>query len=235
MLCYNEKMKLVIVESPAKAKTIEKYLGAGYKVMSSVGHIRQIAKGNEAVDVAHDFRVTYEIEPSKQKLVAELRRAVAAADEVLLATDEDREGEAISWHLREVLGLPAKTKRITFHEITKTALEEALQHPRTVDQAMVESQQTRQTLIPNADGYAEYDAIIYEDRDFGSGGLSPDHYFTDNPDAGAVIISVNGFSDDISDIYGFMLEKDENGRYSVVLVKNPPKAENDSSTFSFSE
>ncbi|MCL2094781.1 type I DNA topoisomerase [Candidatus Saccharibacteria bacterium] len=139
-------MKLVIVESPAKAKTIEKYLGKEYKVMSSVGHIRQIAKGNAAVDVNKDFKVTYEIEPSKAKLVGELRAAVAKASEVLLATDEDREGEAISWHLTEVLGLPKNTKRITFNEITKTAIERALKNPRKVDMAMVSSQQTRQTL-----------------------------------------------------------------------------------------
>ncbi|MDR2063769.1 MAG: type I DNA topoisomerase [Candidatus Nomurabacteria bacterium] len=139
-------MKLVIVESPAKAKTIEKYLGKEYKVMSSVGHIRQIPKTKHAVDIENDFKTEYEIDPEKKKIISELKKAVKAADEVLLATDEDREGEAISWHLMEVLGLPKNTKRIVFHEITKPALETAVKNPRTVDTAMVESQQARQIL-----------------------------------------------------------------------------------------
>lgn len=139
-------MKLVIVESPAKAKTIEKYLGKEYKVMSSIGHIRQIPKTKNAVDVANNFKTEYEIDPEKRKIVSELKKAVQSADEVLLATDEDREGEAISWHLMEVLGLPKNTKRIVFHEITKSALETAVQNPRTVDLHMVESQQARQIL-----------------------------------------------------------------------------------------
>ncbi|MBR2695474.1 type I DNA topoisomerase [Candidatus Saccharibacteria bacterium] len=133
---------LVIVESPAKAKTIEKYLGKDFHVLSSVGHIRKDTK----VDIKNDFAVTYEIDPGHTKVVNELKKAVKSADTVWLATDEDREGESISWHLLEVLKLPESTHRITFHEITKPALEEAIKHPRTVDMAMVSSQQARQTL-----------------------------------------------------------------------------------------
>ncbi len=142
---------LVIVESPAKAKTIEKYLGSDFHVLSSVGHIRGIAKktkdGTEAIDVKAGFKTTYEIDPDKKKTVAELKKAVKAAESVWLATDEDREGEAIAWHLCEVLGLDTKkTKRIVFHEITKDAIEEAVKNPRTIDMQLVEAQQARQIL-----------------------------------------------------------------------------------------
>ena len=144
---------LVIVESPAKAKTIEKYLGHDFHVLSSVGHIRSIAKkakdGTPPIDVAHDFKTIYEIDPEKEKIITKLEKAVKAvgAANVWLATDEDREGEAIAWHLCEVLNLdPATTKRITFHEITKPAIEAAIQHPRTVDMKLVEAQQARQIL-----------------------------------------------------------------------------------------
>jgi DNA topoisomerase I, bacterial len=137
---------LVIVESPAKAKTIEKYLGKGFTVMSSIGHIRQIPKGKDAVDVKNDFKTKYEVDPEKKKTVADLKKAVAANDQVWLATDEDREGEAIAWHLQEVLKLPKDTKRITFHEITKNALEEAIKSPRAIDMGLVHAQQARQIL-----------------------------------------------------------------------------------------
>ena len=133
---------LLIVESPAKAKTIEKYLGSDFKVMSSVGHIRKDTK----VDVDHDFAVTYEIDEGHKKIVSDLKKAVKTAKTIWLATDEDREGESISWHLTEVLNLPKSTNRITFHEITKPALEEAVKNPRKVDMDMVYSQQARQTL-----------------------------------------------------------------------------------------
>ena len=133
---------LVIVESPAKAKTIEKYLGKDFKVMSSVGHIRKDTK----VDPENDFAVTYEVDPGHKKVVTELKKAAKSADTIWLATDEDREGESISWHLIEVLKLPDNTKRITFHEITKPALEAAIKDPRTVDMDMVSSQQARQSL-----------------------------------------------------------------------------------------
>ena len=144
---------LVIVESPAKAKTIEKYLGNDFHVLSSVGHIRAIAKktkdGTPPIDIQHGFKTTYEIDPEKKKVITELKKAVkeVGAANVWLATDEDREGEAIAWHLCEVLKLdPKTTKRITFHEITKSAIEEAIKHPRTVDMKLVEAQQARQIL-----------------------------------------------------------------------------------------
>ncbi|MBR0431713.1 type I DNA topoisomerase [Candidatus Saccharibacteria bacterium] len=132
---------LVIVESPAKAHTIEKYLGKDFKVLASVGHIRKDTKVDKST-----FDVTYEIDPEHKTIVKELAEAVKEADKIWLATDEDREGEAISWHLLEVLKLPKDTARITFHEITKSALEEAIKHPRTVNMDMVSSQQARQTL-----------------------------------------------------------------------------------------
>ena len=144
---------LVIVESPAKAKTIEKYLGKDFHVLSSVGHIRSIAKktrdGTPPIDVTNDFYAVYEVDPEKKKVIAELKKAVKAAgkENVWLATDEDREGEAIAWHLCKVLDLdPATTKRITFHEITKDAITAAIQNPRTVDMNLVQAQQARQIL-----------------------------------------------------------------------------------------
>lgn len=145
------KKNLVIVESPAKAKTIEKYLGSDFKVMSSVGHIRSIAKktkdGGEAIDVKNGFKTVYEVDPEKKKIISELKKATKEAEVVWLATDEDREGEAIAWHLCEVLKLnPKTTNRIVFHEITKNAIEEAVKNPRTVDMSLVEAQQARQIL-----------------------------------------------------------------------------------------
>lgn len=142
---------LVIVESPAKAKTIEKYLGREFKVLSSVGHIRSIAKktkdGTPPINTAVNFEAVYEVDPEKRKIIAELKKAVKAADTVWLATDEDREGEAIAWHLCETLKLdPKKTNRIVFHEITKSAIEEAVKNPRTIDMDLVQAQQARQIL-----------------------------------------------------------------------------------------
>lgn len=142
---------LVIVESPAKAKTIEKYLGRDFTVLSSVGHIRSIpkkaVKGKPAIDVANGFETQYEVDPEKKKVITELKKAVKTADTVWLATDEDREGEAIAWHLCEVLKLdPVKTNRIVFHEITKPAIEAAVKNPRTVDMSLVRAQQARQIL-----------------------------------------------------------------------------------------
>ena len=132
---------LVIVESPAKAHTIEKYLGKDFTVLASVGHIRKDTKVDK-----NTFDVTYEIDPGHKSIIADLKKAAKEADKIWLATDEDREGEAISWHLCQVLKLPEDTARITFHEITKTALEDAIKNPRTVDMDMVSSQQARQTL-----------------------------------------------------------------------------------------
>lgn len=142
---------LVIVESPAKAKTIEKYLGRDFHVLSSVGHIRSIPKktkdGTPPVDIKNNFATQYEVDPEKKKVISELKKAVKNADTVWLATDEDREGEAIAWHLCEVLKLDIKeTKRIVFHEITKSAIEEAIKHPRSVDMHLVQAQQARQIL-----------------------------------------------------------------------------------------
>lgn len=138
---------LLIVESPAKAKTIEKYLGSDFTVKSSYGHIRDLDKGDKGVDVEKSFSPRYVITPDKQKVVKELKSLVKNAEEVWLATDEDREGEAISWHLCEVLGLdPHTTKRIVFHEITKPAIQKAVQEPRTVDLHLVDAQQARRIL-----------------------------------------------------------------------------------------
>ena len=142
--CVNIKnmgKNLVIVESPAKAQTIEKYLGGDFTVLASVGHIRKDTKVDK-----NTFDVTYEVDPGHKSIIADLKKAAKEADKIWLATDEDREGEAISWHLCEVLGLPKDTARITFHEITKPALEAAIKAPRTVDMDMVSSQQARQTL-----------------------------------------------------------------------------------------
>ncbi len=138
---------LVIVESPAKAKTIEKFLGDDYKVLSSYGHIRDLKKKEFSIDVENGYCPTYEIPDDKKKLVKELKTEAKKADMVWLASDEDREGEAISWHLFEVLGLdPAKTKRIVFHEITKNAILKAIDHPRSIDMNLVNAQQARRVL-----------------------------------------------------------------------------------------
>ncbi|GAA4329874.1 type I DNA topoisomerase [Flaviaesturariibacter amylovorans] len=138
---------LLIVESPAKAKTIEKILGKDFEVKSCYGHIRDLEKGDMGVDVKNGFRPHYIISDEKQKVVSELRSIARRSDEVWLATDEDREGEAISWHLCEVLGLdPRTTKRIVFHEITKPAILSAVQQPRTVNMDLVNAQQARRVL-----------------------------------------------------------------------------------------
>ena len=140
------KENLVIVESPAKAKTIEKFLGDKYKVMSSYGHIRDLKKRSFSVD-EKTFAPQYEIPADKTKVVAQLRKQAEEATMVWLASDEDREGEAISWHLYEVLGLkPENTRRIVFHEITKTAILDAIEHPRDIDLNLVNAQQARRVL-----------------------------------------------------------------------------------------
>lgn len=138
--------KLLIVESPAKAKTIEKYLDGEYKVMASVGHIRDLPKSNKkAVDIEGGFIPHYEISPLKKKVVAELTAAAKKASEVVLATDLDREGEAIAWHLKEALGLK-KPKRIVFNEITEEAIKDAIKHPREIDENLKEAQEARRVL-----------------------------------------------------------------------------------------
>ena len=138
---------LVIVESPAKAKTIGKFLGPDFKVMSSYGHIRDLKKKNFSIDVDNDFEPVYEIPDDKKALVAELKKNAAEAETVWLASDEDREGEAIAWHLFEVLKLkPEHTRRIVFHEITKNAILHAIENPRDIDINLVDAQQARRVL-----------------------------------------------------------------------------------------
>ena len=138
---------LLIVESPAKAKTIEKILGPDFEVKSCFGHIRDLEKENMGIEIENGFRPHYSISDDKTRVVADLRATTKRSNEVWLATDEDREGEAISWHLCEVLGLnPTTTKRIVFHEITKTAILRAVQQPRTVDMNLVNAQQARRIL-----------------------------------------------------------------------------------------
>ena len=143
-------MKLVIVESPAKCTTIKRYLGDNYIVMASLGHIRDLAtsgKDGLGVNVNDDFSPTYIINKDKQHIVKELKTAMAKCNEVILATDPDREGEAIAWHLAQVLGLSVeKTKRLEFHEITRDSIGEAMAHPRTIDQNLVSSQETRRII-----------------------------------------------------------------------------------------
>lgn len=146
------KNNLVIVESPSKAKTIGKFLGSDFTVLSSVGHIRDIPTkkdkdGVPPIDVDNNFATRYEVDSEKRKLIAELRKAAKEADTIWIATDEDREGEAIGWHLCEVLKIdPTSTKRIVFHEITKSAIDHAIANPRTIDMNLVNAQQARRVL-----------------------------------------------------------------------------------------
>lgn len=138
---------LVIVESPAKAKTIEKFLGKDFRVISSYGHIRDLSKKNLGIDIKNDFKPDYEIPKEKVKVVNELRKAVSGSANIWIASDEDREGEAIAWHLVDVLGLDmATTNRIVFHEITKDAISHAIKNPRGIDMNLVNSQQARRVL-----------------------------------------------------------------------------------------
>lgn len=139
--------KLLIVESPTKAKTIKKFLGGDFEVMSSFGHIRDLPKNEMGVDIEHNFKPTYIVSEDKKKRVTELKQAAKKADEIYLATDEDREGEAIAWHIAEILKLDTKkAKRITFHEITRHAIDIALEKPRHIDQYQVDAQQGRRIL-----------------------------------------------------------------------------------------
>ena len=138
---------LVIVESPSKAKTIGKYLGPDYVVKASMGHLRDLPKSTMGVDLEHDFQPEYIPVPGKEKLIEELRAAADAADTVYLATDPDREGEAISWHLVELLNLPReKTHRVTFNAITRKVVTESIRQPRDIDIALVDAQQARRIL-----------------------------------------------------------------------------------------
>ena len=138
---------LVIVESPAKAKTIKKYLGPGYEVVASMGHVRDLPAAKLSVDVKHDFAPKYAVIKGKEKLVSELKKDVEKSDKVILATDPDREGEAISWHLSTLLDLNLEDKnRVTFNEITKTGIKNGMDHPRAVDMNLVNAQQARRIL-----------------------------------------------------------------------------------------
>jgi len=133
-------MKLLIVESPAKAKTISKYLDGKYKVVASVGHVRDLPKSNKkAIDIEAGFVPHYEISKGKDKVVAEIKELADKATESLLATDPDREGEAIAWHVAQAAGIKSP-KRVVFHEITKEAVTEAIQHPRKIDMNLKEAQ-----------------------------------------------------------------------------------------------
>src|SRR4051795_6073322 len=151
--------RLVIVESPAKAKTIAGYLGPGYEVEASVGHIRDLPQPSElpaemkkgpfgkfAVDVDNGFEAYYVVDADKKKKVSELKRALKDADELFLATDEDREGEAIAWHLHEVLQPRIPVRRMVFHEITRDAIRAAVDNPRALDQPLVDAQEPRRIL-----------------------------------------------------------------------------------------
>ena len=141
------KKDLVIVESPAKAKTIEKYLGTGYKVKASMGHLRDLPKSRMGVDIEHGFQPEYIPVKDKKDLIAELQKDAGSAGTVYLATDPDREGEAISWHLKELLQIPdSKARRVTFNEITKKVVTESIQKPRDIDQDLVDAQQARRIL-----------------------------------------------------------------------------------------
>ena len=164
MVCIEERTpvangkKLVIVESPTKMKSIQGYLGDDYEVLSSVGHIRDLASkkeipaekkaayGKYSIDVENDFDPYYVVNDRKTKTVAELKRALKTADEVLLATDGDREGEAIAWHLLEVLKPKVPVRRMIFHESTKDAIREAAEHTRDLDVSLVDAQETRRVL-----------------------------------------------------------------------------------------
>ena len=143
-------MKLVIVESPNKCHTISRYLGEGYQVLATVGHLRDLStsgKGGFGVDIENDFKPTYVVSSGKRGTVSELKEAARKADDIYLATDPDREGEAIAWHLTQILGLdPKTTKRLEFHEITRVSINNAIKHPRTLDMNLVESQETRRIM-----------------------------------------------------------------------------------------
>ena len=145
--------KIIIVESPAKARTITKFLDKDYSVMASMGHVRDLPSSKLGFDPENNFIPQYEISKDKRKVVADLKKQIGKDTEVFLATDEDREGEAISWHLLEALGLKSRSvKRIVFHEITKSAIINALENPRNVDQQLVNAQQARR-ILDRAVGY----------------------------------------------------------------------------------
>src|SRR5688572_12229259 len=141
--------RLVIVESPAKAKTIEKFLGRGYAVRASLGHVRDLPRRRLGVDVENGFEPSYVIPKEKKELVKELAQQARGATELLLATDPDREGEAIAWHLTQAIGTkarPVHARRVVFHEITRNAVQDAIKHPREIDANLVKAQQARRVI-----------------------------------------------------------------------------------------
>ena len=141
------KRDLVIVESPAKAKTIEKYLGDSYRVVASMGHLRDLPRSKLGVDVDNDFTPEYIPVKGREAVISELKKDAKSAGTVYLATDPDREGEAISWHLKELLAIPEdKAKRVTFNEITKKVVTESIGAPRAIDMDLVDAQQARRVL-----------------------------------------------------------------------------------------
>src|SRR5262245_64943844 len=140
--------KLVIVESPAKAKTIQKYLGRGFRVEASMGHVRDLPKSDLGVDIDNNFKPVYEVAKGKEKVVAALKKSIRAAEAVYLATDPDREGEAIAWHITQAAGIPRNTPvyRVEFSEITRNAVQQAIARPRQIDRNLVDAQQARRVL-----------------------------------------------------------------------------------------
>ena len=145
--------KLVIVESPTKAKTIQKFLSSDFKVESSYGHIRDLPKSKMGIDIEHEFTPQYIIPTKNKKRVTELKKLSKKAEEVYFATDEDREGEAISWHLKYALEVPdEKSHRIVFHEVTKSAINAALEHPRAIDNSLVDAQRFGDVRIAKIEG-----------------------------------------------------------------------------------
>ena len=141
------KSSLVIVESPAKAKTIGKYLGPGYQVKACMGHLRDLPKSTLSVDIENNFEPNYRPIKGKEDIINDLKKSAKASELVYLATDPDREGEAISWHLKELLGLSdEKARRVTFNEITKRVVNESIAQPREIDQSLVDAQQARRIL-----------------------------------------------------------------------------------------
>jgi len=146
----SEPSSVVVVESPAKAKTINKYLGSDYRVLASYGHVRDLPAKDGSVDPNADFAMIWEIDPKAQKRLKEIADAVKGADTLILATDPDREGEAISWHVQEVLrqkkALPANVQRVTFNAITNSAVTEAMKHPRGLDEDLIDAYRARRAL-----------------------------------------------------------------------------------------
>ena len=156
------KHSLVIVESPAKAKTIGKYLGKEFEVKACMGHLRDLPKSTLGVDLEHDFEPVYKPIKGKEDIIADLKKSAKSAEMVYLATDPDREGEAISWHLKQLLNLPdEKTRRVTFNEITKNVVQESIREPRDIDQKLVDAQQARRIL----DRIVGYEPVSYTQLD----------------------------------------------------------------------